>query len=79
MAVTGGWRWRRGWQGRGRGRGWCWGPRCRRGPWAEGGPSTEVTAGAQQHDDSVLPSHGLVHIGRLPNVAHYHVGWLGPL
>ena len=78
MAVTGGRR-RRWWQGRGWGRGWRWGPRCRGGPRAEGGPSTEVIAGAQQHDDGVLPCHSLVHIGRLPNVTHYHVGRLGPL
>ena len=79
MAVTAGRRRRRGWQGRGWGRGWRWGPRCRGGPWAERGLSTEVIAGAQEHDDGVLPGHGLVHIGRLPNVAHDHVGRLGPL
>lgn len=78
MAVTGGRRRWRGWQGWGRGRGWRWGPRCRGGPWAEWGPSTEVISGAQQHDDSILSSHGLVHISRLPNITHDHVGRLGP-
>lgn len=79
MAVTSRWRWWWGWQGWGRGRGWRWGPRCRGGPWAERGLSTEIIAGAQQHDDGILPSHGLVYIGRMQNVTHYHVGWLGPL
>lgn len=79
MAVTSRRRWWWGWQGWGRGRGWCWGPRPRGGPWAEGGPSTEVIAGAQQHDDGILPSYGLVYIGRLQNVTHHHVGRLGPL
>lgn len=49
------------------------------GPWAEGGLSTEVVAGAQQHDDSILPGHGLVHVGSLQDVTHHHVGRLGPI
>ena len=79
MAVTGGGRRWQGWQGRGWGRGRRWGPRCRGGPRAERGLSTEVIAGAQQHNDSILPSHSLVHVGRLPDVTHHHVGRLGPL
>lgn len=64
--------------GVGRGVGVVMGAEVLGGRWAERGPSTEVIAAAQQHNDSVLPSHSLVHIGCLPDIPHYHVGWLGP-